>query len=131
MILNMRQPIIKTFQQKLLRYKILSYYKNIFPWTRRNCIESIYNFYYHSINKSFWFNFPNLYHFLSRCLLVKFNNGKSGTLCEICSKLITKTSERRATLLLTLNGFHTFFWLFNSLLWTSKCRLDYLWLKIH
>ena len=41
--------------------------------------------------------------------MFKVNNRNTRTWCEICSKLTMKTPERRqASLLLTLNIFHTF-----------------------
>ena len=46
--------------------------------------------------------------------LLKVSNGNTKPMCEICSKLITETPERRqlcrsGSLLLTLNIFHNFF----------------------
>ena len=38
--------------------------------------------------------------------MLKVNNRNTRTRCEICSKLIIKTPERRLSLLLTLNIFH-------------------------
>ena len=60
--------------------------------------------------------------------LFKVNNGNTGTMCEIYSKLTIKTSEwrhwrRSAVYLLTLNRFHTLFWCFHCWLWTSTQRL--------
>ena len=49
--------------------------------------------------------------YLKPCLTGKnVNNRKTGSGCEICSKSIIKTPERRlVSLLLTLNIFHTLF----------------------
>ena len=53
------------------------------------------------------------------------SKSKMETLCEICQKLIVKTSDRRhAFILLILKRFHTLFWCFYYWLWTSKYRLS-------
>ena len=77
--------------------------------------------------------------------MFKVNNRNTRTMCEICSKLAIKTSERRqcvehvqskhkrhqndangvvlVSLMLTLNIFRTLFWCFYCQLWVGKCRL--------
>ena len=60
--------------------------------------------------------------------LFKVNNGKSGKMCEICSKLTITTPERphwrcSGVLLLTSNIFHTLLWCFLCWIWTSKYRV--------
>ena len=60
--------------------------------------------------------------------LFKVSNGIIITMCEICSKLTKKTPERRhnvflASLLLTLNRFHTLLWCLHCWVWVSKYRL--------
>ena len=58
--------------------------------------------------------------------MFKVNNRSTTTICEICSKLITKTPERRlVSVLLTLTRFKTLIWCFHRWLWTSKYRLSY------
>ena len=48
-------------------------------------------------------------------------------MCEICSKLTTKTTERRQRrhLLIFLNRFHTLFLCYHCWLHTNKCQLVY------
>ena len=59
--------------------------------------------------------------------LFKVNNRNTRTFCEIWSKWTRHQSDVTdvvlVSLLLNLNRFHTLFWCFYSLLWTSKCRL--------
>ena len=56
--------------------------------------------------------------------LLKVSNKNTRKICEICSKLTMKTPDVidavLVSLLLTLNGFRTFFWCFYC--WTRKCQ---------
>ena len=53
----------------------------------------------------------------------------SWPMCEICSKLTI--DPVLASLLLTLNRFHTLLWCFHHWLWTSNCRLSRNWTTLN
>ena len=60
--------------------------------------------------------------------LFEVNKRNTGTMCEICSKLTIKITDKTSmgslfSLLLTLNKFHTLLWCFCCWIWTSKCLL--------
>ena len=56
--------------------------------------------------------------------MFKSNNGNTRTMYGMCSKLTIKRPERRLSLSLPLDRFHTLFWRFHCWLWTSECRLE-------
>ena len=83
------------------------------------------------------FLFPS-FHFPVGIYMLKVNNGHTKIVWNL---LKVNKWDTRATsgiflqnahdnvlvsLLLTLNRFHTFFWCFHNLLWTSKSRLGYI-----
>ena len=67
-------------------------------------------------NSVVWF-YPSIIY------MFKVNNGNTRTMCEICSKLTIKTTERR-------HIFHTLFWCYHCWLWTSECHLGSLILRL-
>ena len=88
------------------------------------CIDQVWNTY----SFSHWVkNTPQRYQ-PTGIYLVIVNNGKTRTMCQICSKWKKRHQNEiydivLVFLLLTLNMFHLLFWCFHCWFWAIICRL--------